>query len=164
VGEVGGLVGRTTTTHERLAVGRRRQPGAALIEQDDAVVLQRAAQPSAAVARAGALATRSALQEDEPGQGVVVHLLRLDDLTGVHLDPFAVGRGVVERHVDDVFGADKSALAVAASSHALPFGVEPLVGTRTIAGMKIGSGQPYFAARTRPRAIYRRHRRSGCAR
>lgn len=108
--EVGEVGGRVLDGGERGAVGRCGAARAALVEQDDPVVLEGAAQPS----RPRWAAPRgpgSALEPQEPGQ-VAVFVLLGDDLAGEQGDRRAVGARVVERYVEGVVVADETAVAV----------------------------------------------------
>ncbi len=111
VGQVGGLRGRVPAQRQGLPVGRGAQPGAALVEQQDAEGLGGLGHP--AVQRAGArgLAARAALQEEQPRQRRGVLVLGGDDLAGEHGDRFAGGFRVVKRDLEVVLGGVHAAEA-----------------------------------------------------
>ncbi|GAA3093509.1 hypothetical protein GCM10020001_006320 [Nonomuraea salmonea] len=83
------------------AVDAGAAAGAALVEQDDPVVLQRLAEPARRADRAGALAAGAALQEQQAGQVVAV-AGGVHQLAGEHLDGGPAGVGPVERDAFDV--------------------------------------------------------------
>ena len=85
VREVVGLLLGRAEPGEGLPGGGCRPAGAALVEQQHAVVLQGATQPAGAAGRARRPAARTALQEEQPRQ-VLVALARRDHLAGEHRD------------------------------------------------------------------------------
>jgi hypothetical protein len=92
-----------------LAVRRGGPAGAALVEQQDPVVLQRPVQPG--IPALGPLRAEPgpALQEQQPGQ-VGAGLAGGDDLTGEHLDLLAVRALVVERDGEEPVGQDRTGM------------------------------------------------------
>src|SRR5690606_21518373 len=90
--------------------------GAALVEQEHAELAHRPAEPARPAVRSARRVAGTALQPEQPGQ-VVVGAFGRDDLPGIHLDPFTVGVGVVERCLDDVVTQDESGPAVFGYSH-----------------------------------------------
>lgn len=93
VREVVGLFGGGAAQREGLAVGGRGVAGAALVQQQDAVLLERAAEPGALADETVRPEAGAALEVDQP-RLVLVCLVAGDDLTGVELDRLA-RRGVV---------------------------------------------------------------------
>jgi hypothetical protein len=107
VREVVGLLLRRAEPGEGLTGGWCRPAGAALVQQQHPVVLQRATQPAGAPGRARRPATRAALQVEQPRQ-VLVALAWRDHLAGEHGDRRRVGRGVVEWHDELVVGQQQA--------------------------------------------------------
>ena len=90
VSEIVGLGPGRIEVGQRLEGQRRAAPGAALVQQQHAIVLQGQTQPAGDVLRARRRRARSALQEDQPGQ-VIVCMGRCHDLAGVDRNSFALG-------------------------------------------------------------------------
>ncbi|CAM5701468.1 hypothetical protein SVIOM342S_02716 [Streptomyces violaceorubidus] len=112
VGEVVGLLGGAAAQRERLAVGRGGGTGAALVQEQDPVLLQGAAEPGGTADETVRPEAGSALEVDQPGQ-VLVGLVARDGLAGVQLDRLPGGVGVVEGHGETAVGEDDAWLAVA---------------------------------------------------
>ena len=104
MGQILGLLGRG---HARERSDRGRAAGAALIQQQDAVLAQRMVKPTRrarAPRRPHGLKPRAALQEDEERP---IGPVRIGDLTSEHLDGLSARINVVERHLDRVLDADQ---------------------------------------------------------
>jgi hypothetical protein len=93
--------------------GRRGGPaGAALVEEQHPVVVQRPVQPGLPAERARAAEPGAALEENQPGQGrIAIAPARGRDLAGEHLDLLAIRPVVVERHGERVVGEHRAWLA-----------------------------------------------------
>ncbi len=109
-GEVVGLLGRAAAQRQGLPGRRGRAPGAALVEQQDPVVVQGPVQPAVPAQRPARPAARAALEVEQPGQ-VGVLLARRDHLAGVDLDPLALRRRVVQRQLEEMVGQDDARLS-----------------------------------------------------
>src|SRR5512142_1529437 len=93
--------------HARQRPDRRRAAGAALVEHQDAEVLERAGDPRQqrlGTGRPRRLGAGAALQVDEER---LLEPRRLGDLAREDRDPVAVGSRVVERHRELVLGQDE---------------------------------------------------------
>ncbi len=112
VGEVAGLFGGAAAQRERLPGGGRGAARAALVQQQDAVLLQGSVEPGLPSDETIRPEAGSALQVQQPGQ-VLVRLVTRDRLAGVQLDGLAAGVGVVEGHGEAPVGEDDARLAVA---------------------------------------------------
>jgi hypothetical protein len=100
-GRIGGRVGVWGAV-------RRGEAGAALVQHEDPVVLQRALQPRRRPGEPSGprrLLARASLEEDQ--QRPVMAVVR-GDLTGEHLDRRAAGVVVIEREVEPVIGDDNA--------------------------------------------------------
>src|SRR5262249_39161090 len=95
---------------ERLCGDRRRQPGAALVEEQHAIVLQRARQPPGGSGRTRRAKTGAALEEHEPGK-IRVFLAGRHRLAREDAD-LARRQVVVERKVEPVLLEDEAGEAV----------------------------------------------------
>jgi hypothetical protein len=87
-------------------------PGAALVQQQDPELLERAAEPGALADETVRSEAGAALEVDQPGE-VLVRLVPGDDLPGEELDRLPRGVRVVERHGEASVGEDDAGLAVA---------------------------------------------------
>ena len=117
--EVGQIVGLLLSRQVRKRADRSRSAGAALVEQEQPVVLERVLPPGVfdQLEQAGRFTAGTALEEDEPGQ-LVALMPGSDDLAGEHRDLPAVESGVVERELELVLGEDEVRRAVSRDSHA----------------------------------------------
>ncbi len=123
VREVFGLLGGGAAQGQRLPVQRGGQAGAALVQQQHPVVLEGALQPGLPADEAAGAAARSALQVQQPGQGLRV-LAGGDHLSPVQLDPLPVRARVVQGDGEPVVGEDRAGLAVAVDDgHGRPPGI-----------------------------------------
>ena len=115
--EVGQVVGlglraRGREPGQGLPVRRGGPAGAALVEQQHPVVLQRPVQPGLPALGPLRAEPGAALQEQQPGQ-VGVGLVGGDDLAGEHLDLLAVRPLVVERDGEEPVGQHGAGVAEA---------------------------------------------------
>jgi hypothetical protein len=115
-GEVRRLLGGPAESGEGPPVRRRRTAGAALVEQHDAVVVQRTPHEPALGRGPYGLPAGAALQEQQPRQ-VGIGLGRRHDLAGEDLDPRPVRTVMVERDLDHVVGVDQPLLAERSNDH-----------------------------------------------
>ncbi len=113
VREALGLLGGAAVQRERLAGERGGVAGAALVEEEDAVVVQGTAEPGLPTDETIRPETGSALEVDQPRQVLAVRLVAGDGLTGVELDGLARGVLVVEGHGEVAVGEDDAGLAIA---------------------------------------------------
>jgi len=111
VGEVVGLFGGAAAQRQGLAVCGRGVAGAALVEEQDAVLLEGAAQPGRLAHETVRPEAGAALEIDQPRQ-VLLRLVARDDLAGVELDRLPRRVVVVEGHGEVAVGEDDSGLAV----------------------------------------------------
>lgn len=111
VREVVGLFRGAAAQWKGLAVGGRGAAGAALVEQEDSVLLESAAEPGRSADETVRAEAGAALEVDQPGQ-VLPRLVTGDHLTGVELDRLARRGVVVEGHGEVVVGEDDAGLAV----------------------------------------------------
>ncbi len=97
---------------------RGRAAGAALVEEQHAVVLERTCEPGLVdeLERARRLASRPALEEDEPRQ-LVAFLLGQDDLAREDGQLAAFRARVVERQVELVLAEDEVRRTVGCDAH-----------------------------------------------
>ena len=112
---VGLRLGRAAP-RQRLMRHRRAAARAAVVQQQDAIVLQRALEPAGAAIRPRRPEAGAALEEDQPGQ-ICVLLARRDDLAGEDGDLFAVGPAVVERDSEAMIGQDQAGNAMGEGTH-----------------------------------------------
>lgn len=112
VRQVRGLFGGTAAQRERLAVGGRGGAGAALVQEQHAVLLQGAAEPGGPPDETVRPEAGAALEVHQPRQVVPVGLLARDHLARVQLDRLPGRVGVVEGNGEAVVGEDDAGLAV----------------------------------------------------
>jgi hypothetical protein len=110
--EVGGLFGGAPAQRKRLPVGGSGVAGAALVQEQDAELLQSAAEPGLLADEAVRPEAGAALEVEQPRQ-VLVRLVARDDLAGVELDRLPRRVVVVEGHGEVAVGEDDAGLAVA---------------------------------------------------
>ncbi len=116
--EVGQVLGLVLRGHVRKRADRSRAAGAALVEEQKPVVLERALPPGFVdqLQESRRLEARPALKVDEP-RPVVVLVGRSDDLAGEDGDRRPARLRVVERQFELVLGEDEVRRAVAGDSH-----------------------------------------------
>lgn len=119
VREVLGLRGRTGEPRQGLPRRRCGESGAALVEQEQAVLAHRAREPPRAGHGPRRRESGSALEKQQPRQ-LGVRLLRRHDLAGEDAQLLAVRAVVVERHREPVVGEDKAGDAVDGLGHEEP--------------------------------------------
>ncbi|CAL2073818.1 protein of unknown function [Streptomyces murinus] len=112
VGEVVGLCGRAAAPREGLPGGGGGTARAALVEQQYAVLVERAVEPCLPPDETIRPEARTALEVQQPGQ-FLVRLVPRDHLPRVQLDALAAGIGVVEGHGEPAIGQNDAGLAVA---------------------------------------------------
>ena len=95
---------------------RRAAARAAIIQQQDAELLERALEPAGGCVRPRPAEAGPALEEDEPGLTCVL-LARRDDLAGKDGDLFPRGMRVVERDGELVIGQNEAGDAVRDGAH-----------------------------------------------
>ena len=116
--EVGQVLGLLAGRHVRKRPDRSRAARAALVEEQQPVVLERALPPGVVdqLEQARRLEPGAALEVDQPRQ-VVVLARRSDDLAREDGDRRAARLRVVERQLELVLGEDEVRRAVAGDSH-----------------------------------------------
>ena len=95
--------------------------GAALVEQQHPVILQRAVQPALPALRPLGPESRAALQEQQPRQ-VRVGLAGRGDLTGENLNLRPVRAAVIQRDGEEAVGQHGAGLAVGLHGPTVPGG------------------------------------------
>ncbi len=111
-GEVVGLLGGGAAQGQRLPGGGRGTSRAALVEEEDPVVLQGTVEPGLTSDETVRPEAGAALQVHQPGQ-ILPRPVACDGLTGVQLDGLAARVGVVEGHGEVAVGENDAGLAVA---------------------------------------------------
>ena len=155
VGQVIGLGLGRAQARQRLPGGGGGPAGAALVEQQDPVVVQRPVQPGVPALRPLRPEAGPALQEQQPGQ-VGVGPVGGDDLAGEHLDLLSVRPAMIQRDGEQVVGQHGAGLAVALTRSTLPASRGP-PGPPGRVGAMAGGIKTVSVAERRARLAVRHH-------